>query len=511
MPRLEIDLNEEPHESGDLYPIDWDDIVEYDGPAHQLDYDLVWDDGSQDGVQGDGSDGQLGGGADEAQGDGAATNDVNIPWLQGAAAAIDGLRKRKHYPDDLKIAIYLDLLAKTDPPVLRRGVTKSVSEKFGVPLRVVQAIWKNGQDGGIQRIVNKYSKNCGRKRVLVDLEAIKNIPLKQCSTFQDLANALGVKKSTLYNCFKEGYFRRHTNDLKFSLTDPNKIARVKYCLSMMDALSLSFNPMYNIVYIDEKWFYRTRKNQKYYLANDEERPQRTVKSKNFIEKVMFLAVVTRPRYDANGNCTFDGKIGIFPFVTVEPAKRKSPNRERGELITKAMTSVTKDVSREFLINKVLPALKAKWPAEERGMPIFIQQDNARTHIAVDDPAFVQAAQADGWDIRLTCQPPNSPDLNVLDLGFFAAIQALFEKGTPNNITEILQKVDEAYQNYPVERSNRIFLTQQCCMMEIMKHNGGQHYNIPHMKKKTLERQGRLPITLKCPLQLHNQAMQFIAT
>jgi hypothetical protein len=93
----------------------------------------------------------------------------------------------------------------------------------------------------------------------------------------------------------------------------------------------------------------------------------------------------------------------------------------GAPVTKAMTSVTKEVSRDFLINKVLPDLKAKWPAEERGMPIYIQQDNARTHITVDDPAFVQAAQADGWDIRLTCQPPNSPDLNVLDLGFFAEI------------------------------------------------------------------------------------------
>ena len=59
---------------------------------------------------------------------------------------------------------------------------------------------------------------------------------------------------------------------------------------MLDGLS--FKPMYNVVYIDEKWFYRTRKNQKYYLANDEDRPHREVKSKNFIEKVMFLAVVT---------------------------------------------------------------------------------------------------------------------------------------------------------------------------------------------------------------------------
>lgn len=137
-------------------------------------------------------------------------------------------KKRKFYPDDLKIAIYLDLLSKTVPPILGRGVSKSVSEKFGVPLRVVRSI------GGTEGIINKYSKNRGRKRVQIDIEAIKNIPLKQRSTFQDLANALGVKKNTLYKRYKEGYFCRHTNDLKFSLTDENKIARVKYCLSMIN-------------------------------------------------------------------------------------------------------------------------------------------------------------------------------------------------------------------------------------------------------------------------------------
>ena len=29
---------------------------------------------------------------------------------------------------------------------------------------------------------------------------------------------------------------------------------------------------------------------------------------------MFLSVVVRPRYNDEGNCTFDGKIGIWPFV-----------------------------------------------------------------------------------------------------------------------------------------------------------------------------------------------------
>ena len=66
----------------------------------------------------------------------------------------------------------------------------------------------------------------------------------------------------------------------------------------------------------------------------------------------------------------------------------------------------------------------------------------------------------GIYIRLTCQPPNSPDLNVLDLGFFAAIQALFEKGTPNNIDQIVARVEKAFHEYPVDRANWIFLTQQ---------------------------------------------------
>ena len=61
---------------------------------------------------------------------------------------------------------------------------------------------------------------------------------------------------------------------------------------MLDSLSLpddpSFKSLYNVIYIDEKWFYRTKKNQIYYLAPGEQIPRTAVKSKNFIEKVMFL-------------------------------------------------------------------------------------------------------------------------------------------------------------------------------------------------------------------------------
>jgi hypothetical protein len=47
---------------------------------------------------------------------------------------------------------------------------------------------------------------------------------------------------------------------------------------------------------------------------DEEDPHRTVRNKNAIDKVMFFSAVGRPRFDDEGRCYFDGKLGTWPFV-----------------------------------------------------------------------------------------------------------------------------------------------------------------------------------------------------
>jgi hypothetical protein len=49
---------------------------------------------------------------------------------------------------------------------------------------------------------------------------------------------------------------------------------------------------------------------------------------------MFLAAVAQPRFDVNGVETFDGKIGICPFVEWEAAPRTSVNRDRGKIVRK---------------------------------------------------------------------------------------------------------------------------------------------------------------------------------
>ncbi|XP_027074399.2 uncharacterized protein [Coffea arabica] len=337
------------------------------------------------------------------------------------------------------------------------------------------------------------------------------IPLRRRTNIRSLSSEMKVSKSTLHRRIKEGAIRPHSNALKPQLTDQNKQVRLNFCLSMLEPESLNSNPtfmsMFNVVHIDEKWFYMTKECEKYYLHPQEEEPLRTCKSKKFIVKVMFLAAVARPRFDCSGNPTFDGKIGIFPFVFKEPAKRSSKNRMAGTLETKPILSVTKEVYRRCLIEQVLPAIHAKWPRDGGSVTeILIQQDNAKPHINPTDPVFIEAASRDGFDIHLSFQPPNSPDMNVLDLGYFRAIQSLQHQEAPLSIDELILAVEKSFDELSSESLNNVFLTLQSCMVEVMKNLGGNNYKVPHIGKHHLMKESCLPLQIECEKELVNQVL-----
>ena len=50
--------------------------------------------------------------------------------------------------------------------------------------------------------------------------------------------------------------------------------------------------------------------------------------------------------------------------------------------------------------------------------IWIQQDGAKSHINTDDNEFKEALQDQEINAGLYTQAANSPDVNLLDLGFF---------------------------------------------------------------------------------------------
>ncbi|KAL4560955.1 hypothetical protein LXL04_033112 [Taraxacum kok-saghyz] len=358
-------------------------------------------------------------------------------------------------------AIYQFLLQKSIDGELKKGSISEVASIFSVSKRTISRIWHQAKIHVDQGLPIDLSSNkpmaVGRKRVQINLSQVSEIPLRRRANIRSLAKSINVSKSTMDRRIKEGVIRPHTNAIKPTLTHENKSARLELCLSKITTQSLlspipTFYDMFNVVHIDEKWFYISKPSKRYYLVPGEDEPLRTCKSKRFITNVMFLAAVARPRFDSSGNEVFSGKIGIYPFTTLEPAKRSSKNRVVGTLETKPILSVNKEVTSAWLIEKVLPNIKAKWPRGHTG-PIFIQQDNAKPHIDVNDSEFLEAASRDGFDIQLCFQSPNSPDLNVLDLGFFRAIQSLQEQEVLRTIDELVDAVQTSFERMSLQQLN----------------------------------------------------------
>jgi hypothetical protein len=71
-----------------------------------------------------------------------------------------------------------------------------------------------------------------------------------------------------------------------------------------------FMDMMHEVHIDEKWYYITKESNMYYLHKKKKAPLRTYKSKRFIEKIMFMGAIARPRYDQYRKQCFNDKIGL---------------------------------------------------------------------------------------------------------------------------------------------------------------------------------------------------------
>ena len=128
-----------------------------------------------------------------------------------------------------------------------------------------------------------------------------------------------------------------------------------------------------------------------------------------------------------------------------------------------------------------------------------------------NPDVSAAGKNEGWNIVLKCQPPNSPDLNVLDLGYFASIQSIQYQCSPANIDELIQCVEEAYWSQPTVTTEKIFLSYQMAMESIMEVNGSNNYKLQHMSKdKLLRSDGGLPQVLPCSEEAVNAALEMLS-
>jgi len=163
---------------------------------------------------------------------------------------------------------------------------------------------------------------------------------------------------------KKSLLRHHSSSIKSYFTEANKKSRLKWCVDMIKRGfhgDPRFKDFFDFVFIDEKWFYVSQRSKQYYLPSKKDDPHRTCKNKNYISRVMFLCFCTRPRF-RDANFIFDGRISCFSLVTYDESAvrgNERTGRVRGDLVMKVITSITRGVIRDFMINKVLHAIRAK--------------------------------------------------------------------------------------------------------------------------------------------------------
>ena len=167
---------------------------------------------------------------------------------------------------------------------------------------------------------------------------------------------MGVSKTTVQHWIVASTIREHSNLLKPILREENKLARSLMANHFRDRQDPSkYQDMRDRIHLDEKWFFLTQETEWYLLLLDEKNPKHCVKHKSHITKVMFLCAVARPCFNPSANSWWDGKLGIWPIGDWEPTKQKSKSRPKGTLGWKN-TTVTKEVYRELLISKLIPAI-----------------------------------------------------------------------------------------------------------------------------------------------------------
>ena len=129
----------------------------------------------------------------------------------------------------------------------------------------------------------------------------------------------------------------------------------------------------------------------------------------------------------------------------------------------------------MIVQNVFPAIRAKFP--QTNDVIYVQQDNAKPHFNEDDPEMLEEGSKEEFSIMFKNQPPNSPDMNVLDLGFFNAIQSVQHQHSPKTIDKLISCVSNAFDELHSDKLGNVFLTLQQCMEETVLAKGGNDWSI----------------------------------
>ena len=246
--------------------------------------------------------------------------------------------------------------------------------------------------------------------------------------------------------------------------------------------------------MDEKWFYAHPGGSLLYLPPGVQPPVLRVKHKRHIPKVMFLAALGQP------TANFNGSVGIWPvqkLYTPKRASRAHP-RENNQLVPYLKECVMDGevfvrMIKEDYIPKVVELGSVMLQAKPVGakLTVWSQLDNAGGHglgFTLEEINRLGATCHPHIRIHFYTQPPNSPDMNILDLGAWNSLQravkpVVYQHQTPHatNQSQIISAVTTSFIEWNArEKCEKLFDTLQAFMAELLL-SGGDNQDQPHKR------------------------------
>lgn len=123
-------------------------------------------------------------------------------------------------------------------------------------------------------------------------------------------------------------------------------------------------------------------------------------------------------------------------------------------------------------------------------------------VSADDPDLLAARCRNRFSIIMVCQPPNTPDYNILDFGFFHGIQALRYKMPVKTTEELVHVVCAAFDAYMPRKLDDTFISLEKCMECSMLASSGKNYKQPHLHKQRRRNEGNPIEKVQCAVAEH---------
>lgn len=144
--------------------------------------------------------------------------------------------------------------------------------------------------------------------------------------------------------------------------------------------------------------------------------------------------------------------------------------------------------------------------------VYIQHDGARPHDCKgNDVHFKEEGKKDGWNIIVITQPAQSPDTNILDLGFFNALKrrAAHLKFRARNIDDLIEKISQAYNEYDPVALDHTWAHLFACYNEILRVDGGNIYKAPHIGARKRHKNSPSSVSTVVDVENYNRVYNII--